>query len=571
MRRAVYLLISLLLAMCNNLYSRHIESRNTLSPGDSLKVLSTPELYNISMKWAVEYNKLFPGANIKVINVADPEKAGDLIKEGNIGFFSNEFYAGLKNESLWKVVVGRDVIVPVINAKNPFIEEICRHGISPAVLSAFLANEASRNWGSLLKNSENMKADYYCIDDEQTLKSLAGFLKTDKVIIAGEKPGNAGEVISAIQKDPYSIGFCKLINVLDFKNQNIVENIKLLPVDRNGNGLIDYNEKIYDDYNSFSRGIWIGKYPRALLSNVYSVATDQPENVNEVAFIKWVLSQGQKFLYDNDYSDLLVSERQSSTDKLYNAKIQAGTASEENSLLRSGLFIIATVILTGLIATSIARQRKRKKAAVKITGTALHPVLDENSLLIPKGLYFDKTHTWAFLEENGIVKVGIDDFLQHITGTITRVKMKSPGKKVKKGEQILSIIQNGKQVNLYAPVSGTIVEQNISLESDSSVLNSSPYREGWIYKIEPSNWGRESQLLFMADKQKEYIKKEFSRFKDFLAEALTANTGRYAKLMLQDGGEIRDGVMSEMGPEVWEDFQTDFIDPSRQIWFYEIV
>ena len=571
MRRAVYLLISLLLAMCNNLYSRHIESRNTLSPGDSLKVLSTPELYNISMKWAVEYNKLFPGANIKVINVADPEKAGDLIKEGNIGFFSNEFYAGLKNESLWKVVVGRDVIVPVINAKNPFIEEICRHGISPAVLSAFLANEASRNWGTLLKNSENMKADYYCIDDEQTLKSLAGFLKTDKVIIAGEKPGNAGEVISAIQKDPYSIGFCKLINVLDFENQNIVENIKLLPVDRNGNGLIDYNEKIYDDYNSFSRGIWIGKYPRALLSNVYSVATDQPENVNEVAFIKWVLSQGQKFLYDNDYSDLLVSERQSSTDKLYNAKIQAGTASEENSLLRSGLFIIATVILTGLIATSIARQRKRKKAAVKITGTALHPVLDENSLLIPKGLYFDKTHTWAFLEENGIVKVGIDDFLQHITGTITRVKMKSPGKKVKKGEQILSIIQNGKQVNLYAPVSGTIVEQNISLESDSSVLNSSPYREGWIYKIEPSNWGRESQLLFMADKQKEYIKKEFSRFKDFLAEALTANTGRYAKLMLQDGGEIRDGVMSEMGPEVWEDFQTDFIDPSRQIWFYEIV
>ena len=571
MRRAVYLLISLLLAMCNNLYSRHIESRNTLSPGDSLKVLSTPELYNISMKWAVEYNKLFPGANIKVINVADPEKAGDLIKEGNIGFFSNEFYAGLKNESLWKVVVGRDVIVPVINAKNPFIEEICRHGISPAVLSAFLANEASRNWGTLLKNSENMKADYYCIDDEQTLKSLAGFLKTDKVIIAGEKPGNAGEVISAIQKDPYSIGFCKLINVLDFENQNIVENIKLLPIDRNGNGLIDYNEKIYDDYNSFSRGIWIGKYPRALLSNVYSVATDQPENVNEVAFIKWVLSQGQKFLYDNDYSDLLVSERQSSTDKLYNAKIQAGTASEENSLLRSGLFIIATVILTGLIATSIARQRKRKRAAVKITGTALHPVLDENSLLIPKGLYFDKTHTWAFLEENGIVKVGIDDFLQHITGTITRVKMKSPGKKVKKGEQILSIIQNGKQVNLYAPVSGTIVEQNISLESDSSVLNSSPYREGWIYKIEPSNWGRESQLLFMADKQKEYIKKEFSRFKDFLAEALTANTGRYAKLMLQDGGEIRDGVMSEMGPEVWEDFQTDFIDPSRQIWFYEIV
>ena len=108
---------------------------------------------------------------------------------------------------------------------------------------------------------------------------------------------------------------------------------------------------------------------------------------------------------------------------------------------------------------------------MKITGSAIHPLLDQNSLKLPKGIYFDKTHTWAFLEANGIVKVGIDDFLQHITGKITRIKMKSPGKKVKKGEQILSIIQNGKQLNLYAPVSGTIVEQNMALESNSSSLN----------------------------------------------------------------------------------------------------
>ena len=65
------------------------------------------------------------------------------------------------------------------------------------------------------------------------------------------------------------------------------------------------------------------------------------------------------------------------------------------------------------------------------------------------------------MEQNGIVKVGIDDFLQHITGTITRIKMKNEGERVKKGDQILSIIQNGKQFNLYAPVSGIIREKNI--------------------------------------------------------------------------------------------------------------
>ena len=99
--------------------------------------------------------------------------------------------------------------------------------------------------------------------------------------------------------------------------------------------------------------------------------------------------------------------------------------------------------------------------------------------------------------------------------------MKSPGKKVKKGEQILSIIQNGKQLNLYSPVSGTIVEQNEALDTNSSSLNSSPYNEGWVYRIEPSNWSRESQLLFMADKQREFINKGILKAEGFSYDMLS--------------------------------------------------
>jgi glycine cleavage system H lipoate-binding protein len=349
----------------------------------------------------------------------------------------------------------------------------------------------------------------------------------------------------------------------------MVENLSLLPIDRNGNGLIDYNEKIYDDVNNFSRGVWIGKYPKALFTNIYTVASSQPVKESEVAFIKWIISDGQKFLSGNGYSDLLVSERESVSDKLYSASLYPGASTGEKNLLKPALFFVATVILIGLIVTSVAKQRKRKKAGVKISASETHRILDENSLRIPKGIYFDKTHTWAFLEVSGTVKIGIDDFLQHITGKITRIKMKSPGKKVKKGEQILSVIQNGKQLNLYAPISGTIIEQNMALAENSSALNTSPYNDGWIYRIEPSNWIRESQLLFMADKHMEFIRKEFSRLKDFLMTALSEDV-RYAHVLLQDGGAICDGVLSEMGPEVWEDFQTKFIDPSRQVWFYEM-
>ena len=73
----------------------------------------------------------------------------------------------------------------------------------------------------------------------------------------------------------------------------------------------------------------------------------------------------------------------------------------------------------------------------------------------------------------------------------------------------------------------------------------------------------------MSEKHREFLKLEFSRLKDFLMNALRDDE-KYAQVLLQDGGEISDGMLSEMGPEIWEDFQTGFIDPSRQVWFYEM-
>lgn len=540
---------------------------DNITPGDSLKVLSTPDLYDLSVKLAEEYNRQSSGAFIKVVKVSDPGKAVNLLGEGNLGIFSGDFYSELKNESLWKIVIGRDIIVPVINTKNPFIQEICKNGISGERLAGFVSRESCRNWGYLLRNEREEKAGLYCIDGESAIIDLAGFLKIDRYAIPGKSTVKAEDVLQAVQKDTYAIGICKLVNVIDSKNLSLADNIRLLPIDRNGNGVIDYNEKIYDNINDFTRGVWIGKYPKSLFSSIYSVSKDQPENSSGIAFLKWVLSDGQKLMQGYGYSDLLVSERQSACDKLYTTKIDGAVVSGEKSLFKAFLFVIAAIILAGLLLTLAVR---RKKTGVKVTSSVVHSVLHENSLKIPKGIYFDKTHTWAFLEQNGTVRIGIDDFLQHITGKITRIKMKGSGKKFQKGDQILSVVQNGKQLNLYAPVSGTIIEQNTALETSSYIINSSPYNDGWVYLIEPSNWSRESQLLFMADRHREFIKKEFSRLKDFLVNTLGPDSESYSQVIMQDGGEINDGALSELGPEGWEDFQTNFIDPSRQLWFYEI-
>jgi glycine cleavage system H lipoate-binding protein len=167
------------------------------------------------------------------------------------------------------------------------------------------------------------------------------------------------------------------------------------------------------------------------------------------------------------------------------------------------------------------------------------------------------------MEKDGMVRIGIDDFLQHVTGPLTSIKMENPGKKIKKGDQLLSIIHKGKQLHVNSPISGTIRAQNETLLGDSSLINSSPYSDGWVYTIEPTNWIREIRFLIMETKYKEWLKSEFARLKDFLADTLKPNTVEYSYCVLQDGGEIRDGILAELGPEVWEGFQTNFIDTSK--------
>jgi glycine cleavage system H lipoate-binding protein/ABC-type phosphate transport system substrate-binding protein len=569
MKKSVLVLISCLLLSATSFGSNLLPDSGKFQ-NDSIKILAGQDLFALSSVWAAEYNRLNPGAGISVRAISGNQAENNLLRNGNVGIVTSKEISYLGAESVLTAVAGRDVIVPVINSENPLLSELKVHGISAAVLGAVLSGSESPTWGALLKNDNKSLIRYYTVSDEAISEEVGSFLKTGSTKLTGIEVKSSRELISAIQKDPMAIGFCKMINIIDFTDQTIAEKISFLPIDRNENGLIDSNEDIYSDVNAFSRGIWIGKYPKSLVSNIYAVSVNPSQNTNVTAFVKWVLTDGQQYLNGIGYSDLLLSERQSAVERINNAQIIPPVAPEEGSVLKSALIVLIVMIVLVVAVELLFRLIRSRKNKVLSVPASERKVLVENSLLIPKGLYFDKTHTWAFMEQNGIIKMGIDDFLQHITGTITRIRMKNPGEVVKKGDVIMSVVHNGKQLNLYAPVSGTIIEQNRSLEQTPSLINTSPYSDGWIYRIEPTNWPRENQLLFMAEKQKQFLVNEFTRLRDFLAMSLNAGSDMYSQVVLQDGGELMDGTLSELGPEVWEDFQTKFIDPSRQLWFYEM-
>lgn len=562
MKPKFLIIIAIYLLCFSGISNQKAQASNNLNRQDSIKILSSPDLYNLTSSWVREYSKVNPQLAIKVCSLKDSPISDFLNSDGNLCFISNEYYSSLNNESIWRMVVGTDAIVPIINSKNPFLAELEQQGISPEKISRSLAKPENQNWKTLLANEQNIPVNYYTLNNESIKTDVIKFLEINPEGINRISIESVEGMILAIQKDPYAIGFCKITSILDVNNQAIVQGIRLLPIDKNGNGKMDYNEKIYADLNSFLHGVWIGKYPKALCKNIYSISSNKPSNEREIAFLTWVLTDGQKFLNPYGFGDLAYSQRQTNIDNLYSKEI--GTkASNNRFIIPIALLVLVAFTALFFIVDSAVQRLRHKKTDVADATSVLPLFFDERSVIVPNGLYFDKSHTWAFMEKNGIVGIGIDDFLQHVTGPITRINMKNSGEKIQKGEPFLTLIQKGKQLNLKAPISGTIKKRNENLLTNASILNSSPYSEGWIYMIEPTNWLRDIQFLIIAQGYKEWLKMEFLHLKDFLAITVRANYPEDTQIVLQDGGGIKNGILEDLKPEIWEDFQTHFLDSSK--------
>lgn len=560
MKKIIFLLMGALLIISSKSFSIQKNDKE-----NAVNIVCSPDLFYLIEQWSGEYNKLYPEKNINVIEADSKEFSEILSINSGMGFISDKYNKLFESKSLWEIVIGRKIIVPIVNGNNPFMDKIIDHGISSIELSKVITSSSTKYWNSLLDNNEKNPIKFYTTMDKSIQLIVAGYLGLNPMEIEGLLVKDSKELVSKIQNDPYAIGFCNLTDVINTTNLELVDNIKLLPIDNNGNGKIDYFEKIYSNLNDFKRGVWIGKYPKLLTTNIYSVSNGLPKNEEEIAFLRWVITEGQQMLNQNGFCELVFSERQSKLEKLIGNERYSENTKDQYSVYK-GLLIIITfsiVLLAGLLFFIAIIQKNRNVKRNIITGISKHPkVINENSLIIPKGVYFDKTHTWVFMEKNGIIRVGIDDFLQHVTGRLTCVKIKNPGDKVKKNEHILSLIQNGKQINICAPISGTIKEFNESIITLPSIINVSPFNEGWIYLIEPSNWTREVNFLIMSEKYKEWIKNEFLRLKDFLATSLKTEIPEHS-FVLQEGGEIIDNVLYDLEPSIWEDFQTNFLNTSK--------
>ena len=121
----------------------------------------------------------------------------------------------------------------------------------------------------------------------------------------------------------------------------------------------------------------------------------------------------------------------------------------------------------------------------------------------PIDLYYAASHEWIKPGDDGIATVGISDYAQGELGDVVFVELPDVDTQVSARDEV-SVVESVKTASdIYAPVSGEIVAVNEKLAESPEIINSSPYDDGWIFKIRMSN-EEELQELLSAEEYREH-------------------------------------------------------------------
>lgn len=113
----------------------------------------------------------------------------------------------------------------------------------------------------------------------------------------------------------------------------------------------------------------------------------------------------------------------------------------------------------------------------------------------PNDLFYTNSHEWVKPQADGSLLVGITDHAQCLLGDIVFVELPAVEKSLSAGKECVVLESVKAAADVYAPVSGKILEINENLQSQPELINQSPYENGWIFKMQPQDPKAHETLL----------------------------------------------------------------------------
>ena len=262
-------------------------------------------LYPMAVVWGEEFQKLHQNVRIDVsaggAGKGMADALGGLV---DIGMVSRDIDNSEIEKGAYPIGVTKDAVVSAISSKNPVLNDLLSKGISKEIFIKIFINETVKTWGEVVGRPE-IKDEIHvytrsdaCGAAEIWAKYLGGKQENLKGIGVYGDPG----LLAAVQNDPLGIGYNNYNFAFDMKTGLPIEGVKIISFDINKNNVVDLDEDISTKEKTI-QAIKNNIFPHPPARVEYFVTKDKPIGL-EKEFIKWVLTDGQKFVDEIGYIQL---------------------------------------------------------------------------------------------------------------------------------------------------------------------------------------------------------------------------------------------------------------------------
>ncbi|MCJ7779163.1 MAG: substrate-binding domain-containing protein, partial [Sedimentisphaerales bacterium] len=235
----------------------------------------------------------------------------------DIGMVSRDIYPAEIEKGAWWVSVTKDAVVPMVNEKNPVLKELLVKGVKRETFIDIWITGKIRSWGEISGVETTHQVHVYTRSDAcGAAETWAKFLGSNQEDLLGVGVYGDPGLAEAVSKDNLGIGFNNINYAYDAKTKRQIKGITTLPIDFNGNGLIDEDEDFYTSRDEIVEAIAVGKYLSPPARDLHLVSQGKPKRKVVTEFVKWVLTDGQKYVPECGYINLSVEKLQEELKKL---------------------------------------------------------------------------------------------------------------------------------------------------------------------------------------------------------------------------------------------------------------
>lgn len=284
----------------------------------SITISGAFALYPLAVKWSEEFQKLHPEVRIDLSAGGAGKGMTDVLADVvDLGMVSREVYAPELEKGAVPFASAKDAVVITINADNPLAAELMRHGISKATAAKIWITGEYSTWGQVLGTDNKTPIHTYTRSDAcGAAETFAAWMGKKQEDLLGTAVFGDPGLASAIQADKLGIGLNNIGYAYDEKTRKPNQGLLVCPIDGDADGTIDAGEYFYDTKDDFIAAVAEDKYPSPPARDLFLVSHGVPTNPVVVAFLEYVLTDGQQYNVPVGYISMSEEKLQKGLDKL---------------------------------------------------------------------------------------------------------------------------------------------------------------------------------------------------------------------------------------------------------------